>query len=182
MKKRAGTGMAVLHVVIAVAIILILISFIRMIRVYRLSKKLDVRVDGTVSEVSSEWSEKTDEYEDTSPADVLVSKTDDQRREVSIVFIGVNENESINQRVLKLVRKNRIPASFAIPAIHARENDGFLLRSGRQVFESSAMDWMEKLVLRRFQRMNCAISFLYQKRFLTQRAGKISQGSAALGR
>ena len=126
MKKRAGTGMAVLHVVIAVAIILILISFIRMIRVYRLSKKLDVRVDGTVSEVSSEWSEKTDEYEDTSPADVLVSKTDDQRREVSIVFIGVNENESINQRVLKLVRKNRIPASFAIPAIHARENDGFL--------------------------------------------------------
>ncbi|MGO5290553.1 polysaccharide deacetylase family protein [Porcincola sp. LCP21S3_C12] len=129
MKKRSGTGMAVLGIVLAVALGLILISAVRLIRVYRLSKKVNVRVDGTISEVSSEEDANSDvRFSQSTPADVIVSTTDNQCREVAIVFVGVNESETVNEEVLKLIKKDRIPASFAIPAVHARENDGLVSR------------------------------------------------------
>ena len=132
-----GTGLAVLVLVIAAAAILIAFSIFRLIRLSRISKYTDVQVDGTVSTTTSETEEeRLAKIQRAVPADVAAGDSTQSGASVSVVFSGLNEDVTVNEKILNLLEKYPDQVSFAVSAVEVRENQGILktiLKDGDQV-------------------------------------------------
>jgi peptidoglycan/xylan/chitin deacetylase (PgdA/CDA1 family) len=124
--KGTTTGMSVLILVIIAAVVLSGIIIFRFYRVKQLSKNLYAGVDGQVTTNDTGISNaKLAAYQKSSPADILQSG-DADKTQVSIVFSGLNKDEKTNEKIIDLLKKHDAEAVFAVPAVHARENDGVL--------------------------------------------------------
>lgn len=119
--------MGVLILVIAAAICLLGWTAYRGVQIARLSRKIDVHVDGTTSLKKQPVSGKLlAKYGKSAPSDLIISKQATKTVKVSLVFAGINEDEEIDEHILRLLKQYRIKATFAVPAAHARENDVLL--------------------------------------------------------
>lgn len=125
--EKTSTGMGVLILVIAAAICLLGWTAYRGVQIARLSRKIDVHVDGTTSLKKQPVSGKLlAKYGKSAPSDLITSKQATKTVKVSLVFAGINEDEEIDEHILRLLKQYRIKATFAVPAAHARENDVLL--------------------------------------------------------
>lgn len=125
--KLKGTGMAVFIAVAITALVLIFISVYRVVKIYQISRYTDVKVDGTVKTRSSKTSNRLVEiYQKSAPVDVVTGDANASPRSVSLVFSGLSSDETMNAKILKMVKARHINAAFAVPAIQARGNSGFI--------------------------------------------------------
>ena len=125
--KLKGTGMIVLIGVVIAALVLIGITIYHAVQIYRVSRYTDVKVDGTVKTTSGKTSNRLlQTYQKSAPADVLQGDVNAGSKSVCIVFSGLTNDETMNEKVLKIVKDHKINAAFAVPAIHARDNSEFL--------------------------------------------------------
>ena len=125
--KLKGTGMIVLIGVVIAALVLIGISIYHAVQIYRVSQYTDVKVDGTVKTTSGKTSNRLlQTYQKSAPADVIQGDVNAGSKSVCIVFSGLNSDETMNEKILKIVKDHKINAAFAVPAIHARDNSEFL--------------------------------------------------------
>jgi peptidoglycan/xylan/chitin deacetylase (PgdA/CDA1 family) len=133
---KITTGMGILILVIIAAVVLISITIFRFYHVKQLSKSLYAGVDGQVTANDTGASDaELALYKKSSPADIL-QNGDSDKTQVSIVFAGLNENEKTNETVIDLLKKHNAKAVFAVPAVHARENDSVLkkiLKNGNSI-------------------------------------------------
>jgi peptidoglycan/xylan/chitin deacetylase (PgdA/CDA1 family) len=124
--KLKGTGMIVLIGVVIVALVLIGISIYHAVQIYRVSQYTDVKVDGTVKTISGKTSNLLIKaYQKSAPADIITGENAGAKS-VCIVFSGLSSDETMNEKVLKIVKARKINAAFAVPAIQARGNSGFI--------------------------------------------------------
>lgn len=122
--KKTSTGIFIL--VIIAAVVLIGITIFRFYHVKQLSKSIYAGVDGQITANDTGASDaELALYKKSGPADILQSG-DADKTQVSIVFVGLNENEKTNETVIDLLKKHNAKAVFAVPAVHARENDRVL--------------------------------------------------------
>lgn len=125
--KFKGTGMAVFIAVAITALVLIFISVFRVVKIYQISRYTDVSVDGTVKTRSAKTSNRLVEiYQKSAPVDVLTGDANASPRSVSLIFSGLSSDETMNAKILKMVKDRHINAAFAVPAIQARGNSGFI--------------------------------------------------------
>ncbi|MGI6555996.1 MAG: polysaccharide deacetylase family protein [Pseudoramibacter sp.] len=125
--KLKGTGMIVLIGVVIAAFVLIGISIYHAVQIYRVSQYTDVKVDGTVKAVSGKTSNRLMKaYQKSAPADIVTGDKNAGSKSVCIVFSGLSNDETMNEKVLKIVKARNIKAAFAVPAIQARGNSGFI--------------------------------------------------------
>lgn len=145
--KWKGAGITVLIIVIILAVSVVSFQIYHFIQLNRMSQYTDVNVDGTVSVHVKDDSQKVlDAYQKASPASVISSDDTAQDTNVSIVFSGLNEDVSINEEVLRLLQENGMQATFAIPAVNVRENQGMIkkiLQSGNRII-SGGLNGKEK--------------------------------------
>lgn len=124
--KLKGTGMIMLIGVVIAALILIGISIYHAVQIYRVSQYTDVKVDGTVKTISGKTSNRLIKaYQKSAPADIITGENVGAKS-VCIVFSGLSSDETMNAKILKMVKARHINAAFAVPAIQARGNSGFI--------------------------------------------------------
>ena len=145
--KWKGTGITVLIIVIIIAVSVVSFQIYHFIQLDRMSQYTDVNVDGTVAVHVKDNSQKVlDAYQKASPASVISSDDTAKDTNVSIVFSGLNDDVSVNEEVLRLLQENGMHATFAIPAVNVRENQGMIkkiLHSGNRII-SGGLNGKEK--------------------------------------
>ncbi|MGM9904841.1 polysaccharide deacetylase family protein, partial [Lactobacillus sp.] len=142
-RKLDKTGWGIVTIVIAIAVVLAGWLTYRAVQVARLSRQVDVKVDGTKELKSGKASAKLlAKYEAAQPADLLTSQTAAKKRSAVLVFAGLTDSQETNEKILDYLKKAGVSAAFALPAARARENDVMikdLVKSRQQLIGSGIM-------------------------------------------
>lgn len=140
-------GLFVFILVIAAACILAVSAIWHFFQLTRISRYTEVEVDGSVTTLSSGTNFKSlEKYQKASPAAVISGDSAADQTEACIVFSGLNDDSTVNAEVLAYLDEHGVKAAFAVPAIHARENQDFIrkiLKSGNAII-SGGLDGTEK--------------------------------------
>ncbi|WP_373868186.1 polysaccharide deacetylase family protein, partial [Lactobacillus nasalidis] len=109
----------------------------RTVQLVRLSRQVDVKVDGSRQYKSGRADAKLlKKYAASQPAALLTGRTQAKKRSVVLLFAGLTDSEESNERILRLLKQAGVKATFALPAARARENDVLLrqlLKNGQQI-------------------------------------------------
>ncbi len=146
-RKPGGTGLAIL-VILAAAVVLALAFCVHyLLELRRISTYTDVEVDGTVTAATSgDAEELLNRFREASPAEAVTGDgASAEKTSVAVVFSGLNDDVTVNEEILEALQEQSAQASFAIPAIGARENQGMvqkILLSGNSIL-SGGLDGTE---------------------------------------
>ena len=124
-KKKRTRSYVLLGILVGLVVIAVAIwAAFFMNRSY--SSDATAYVDGRIETGDSAVDKAMEQFYAAAPAQVIADNAAAEQNRLGIVFVGFTEDDDTNEKILELIRKNGIRASFAISAADGLTNEEFV--------------------------------------------------------